>query len=387
MRMLNHSLRTQRRALDLLAVNAASRFSSLATCARRTGRSLSRRGYTVGPSSRVEGNSSSSRKKKDQTRRQRFVREAELTGRLEHPGVVPVYGIGTDASGRPCYSMRFIDGATLQQEMLQFHQRVQNPFSSNPREFRRLLNCFVSVCKTVAYAHSQCVIHRDIKPANIIVGKFGETLLVDWGLAKALNPDTTGAESRVDVEIAASPEAYPGDPEATAVCESFPSDSPATRDQELSVTPLPSWQQATIDVMDSSTAVNRSFEQNELTKVGTVMGTPAFMSPEQAMGEHVDQLSDIYCLGSTLFFMLTGVPPVTTRSQQAALDKVANGQSQLPFAVNKFVPSGLNAICGVAMSRNRSDRYASAIDLAMTSSDGWQISRSAFWQSQWLIDW
>lgn len=312
---------------------------------------------------------------RDQTRCKRFVREAELTGRLEHPGVVPVYSMGSDTSGRPCYSMRFIDGATLQQEVSQFHQGKQNPFLENPREFRKLLNCLISVCKTVAYAHGQGVIHRDIKPANIIVGKFGETLLVDWGLAKQIETSEDESDFYDDQSEDTSPDfgnqvtvASEGSQDCNALratSDAVESDESTDYTSDQPSVFEPSWQQATVDEMDNSTAVDRSMEQNELTKVGTVMGTPAYMSPEQALGNDVvDQRSDIYCLGSTLFFLLTGTPPIVHDSRQSWMDQFKTGNGRLASSVQKHVPRALDAICGAAMSRRKMDRYGSAIDLA-----------------------
>jgi hypothetical protein len=109
----------------------------------------------------------------------RFVREAEITGGLEHPGIVPVYGLGQYADGRPFYAMRFIQGETLKHAIDKFHA------GELAVTLRGLLTRFVAECNTIAYAHSRSVIHRDLKPSNIMLGKYGETLVVDWGMAKA----------------------------------------------------------------------------------------------------------------------------------------------------------------------------------------------------------
>ena len=116
--------------------------------------------------------------------RARFVLEAEITGGLEHPGIVPVYGLGTYADGRPFYAMRFIKGDNLKAAIERFH--AAEPVRFESLEFRQLLGRFVDVCQAVAYAHSRGVLHRDLKPGNIMLGKFGETLVVDWGLAKVV---------------------------------------------------------------------------------------------------------------------------------------------------------------------------------------------------------
>ncbi len=179
----------------------------------------------------------------DAVSRQRFIAEAEITGGLEHPGVVPVYGLGTDANGRPYYAMRLIKGDSLKEAIDRFHkdESLQKDLGRRSLELRRLLRRFTDVCNAVDYAHSRGVIHRDLKPANIIVGKHGETLVVDWGLAKAVG--------RSD---------------------------PATGEQTI------------------APASSGSSE----TLPGSALGTPAYMSPEQAEGQ-LDRLgprSDVYSL-------------------------------------------------------------------------------------------
>jgi tRNA A-37 threonylcarbamoyl transferase component Bud32 len=122
----------------------------------------------------------------DPASRNRFVLEAEITGRLEHPGIVPVYDLGHHADGRPFYAMRFVRGQTLKDAILAFHAADVPGREPGERTlaFRQLLRRFVDACNAVAYAHSRGVIHRDLKPANILLGPYGETLVVDWGLAK-----------------------------------------------------------------------------------------------------------------------------------------------------------------------------------------------------------
>ncbi len=120
--------------------------------------------------------------------RLRFLLEAEVTGGLEHPGIVPVYGLGQYEDGRPYYAMRFIRGESLKRAINQFHLAEQSNRDPGERalSLRRLLTHFVVVCEAMAYAHSRGVLHRDLKPANVMLGRYGETLVVDWGLAKPL---------------------------------------------------------------------------------------------------------------------------------------------------------------------------------------------------------
>ena len=128
----------------------------------------------------------------DPTSRARFLIEAEVTGRLEHPGVVPVYGLGTNEQGRPFYAMRFVRGQSLKEALEGFHN-ADRKSDRDPAErtlaLRQLLGRYIDVCHAIGYAHSRGVLHRDLKPANILLGPYGETLVVDWGLAKVVGRD------------------------------------------------------------------------------------------------------------------------------------------------------------------------------------------------------
>ena len=137
----------------------------------------------------------------DENSRLRFLLEAEVTGGLEHPGIVPVYGLGRYPDGRPYYAMRFIKGDSLQEAADRFHGNQDLATESDRQarspdfqslEFRKLLGRFIDVCQAIGYAHSRGVLHRDLKPGNIMLGKYGETLVVDWGLAKAQGTDEAG---------------------------------------------------------------------------------------------------------------------------------------------------------------------------------------------------
>jgi serine/threonine-protein kinase len=244
----------------------------------------------------------------------RFVLEAEITGRLEHPGVVPVYGLVHDGKGRPCYAMRFIHGQTLRDAIEQFHAADTATRDAGERSvaFQKLLRSFLAVCEVLAYAHSRGIIHRDVKPGNIMLGKYGETLVVDWGLAK--------------------PIATPKEAEANPT--------------ETLVSPV------------SAASVEQSV-------MGFVKGSPAYMSPEQAEGQWdtVGVAADVYGLGATLYHLLTGRPPFSG-DLPSVLGKVKRGDFLIPRRLNKEVSPALEAICLKAMSLRPPDRYRTALDLA-----------------------
>jgi serine/threonine-protein kinase len=149
----------------------------------------------------------------DPASRQRFVAEAEITGGLEHPGVVPVYGLATYDGGRPYYAMRFIKGDSLKEAIKRFHSdpSVKSDSGRRSLELRKLLHRFLAVWNAIGYAHSRGVIHRDIKPANIILGNHGETLVVDWGLAKVIGrADPSVGEQTIAPSSSGSSETLPG---------------------------------------------------------------------------------------------------------------------------------------------------------------------------------
>lgn len=259
--------------------------------------------------------------------RRRFVLEAEVTGQLEHPGIVPVYGLGAYPDGRPFYAMRFIKGESFQAAIERFHAAEKSGRDPGERRlaFRELLSRFVAVCNAAAYAHSKGVIHRDLKPANVMLGPFGETLVVDWGLAKHLG--TAGRGARFG---GPAPGGEPAPDEATTPGSTPPVTQPA------------------------------------MTQAGTTLGTPAYMPPEQAEGR-VDLLgpgADVYSLGAVLYAILSGRPPVIDSSVETTLSKVIAGEWEPPVRVKPGVPNALDAVCRRAMAMRPEDRYGSALLLA-----------------------
>ena len=252
----------------------------------------------------------------DPNSRARFLLEAKVTGGLEHPGVVPIYSLGHDDFGRPFYAMRLVRGESLKEGTDRFHRAEGTGRDPGERElqWRQLLGRFIGVCDAVAYAHSRGVLHRDLKPANVMLGPYGETLVVDWGLAKIIGRGD-GACSPDDAERTLQPASAGG---------------------------------------------------SSVTQPGAAAGTPAYMSPEQAEGK-LDRLgpaSDVYSLGATLYYQLTGHAPFQGPEVTDVLRKVMRGEFPPPRAVHRAVPAALEAVCLKAMALRPEDRYPSASALA-----------------------
>jgi PAS domain S-box-containing protein len=245
----------------------------------------------------------------------RFLQEAQITGQLEHPGVVPVYELARGRDDRtPFYTMRFVKGRTLS-EAARAYRHKRSAGQADALDLPALLNAFVMVCNTIAYAHSRGVIHRDLKGQNVILGDFGEVVVLDWGLAKRVG----------------RPESEPHSP------------------------PL-------IEDADSG-----------YTGQGQTLGTPAYMAPEQADGrlDLIERRTDVYGLGAILYEILTAAPPFTGPSTDEVLRKVREEEPAPPRQVWPEVPPALEALCLRALAKQPGDRPAAAADLAQEV-QGWQ---------------
>ena len=270
--------------------------------------------------------------------RQRFVIEAEVTGGLEHPGIVPVYGLGTYGGGRPYYAMRFIRGDSLKEAIGQFHAdlAVKNSLGQHALELRKLLRRFVDVCNAIDYAHSRGVLHRDIKPANIIVGKHGETLVVDWGLAKVLGQSEPGlGRASADSEIL----------------------QPLVRD---------------------SAGLGAGHTGLHEPRAGTRGSRPRRPALRRLQP------------GATLYVLLTGTPPLDGDDIGAVLRAVQEGRFPPPRQHDPSIDKALEAVCLKAMALTPEDRYKTPRALA-DDLERWMADEPvSAWREPWsrsLVRW
>jgi serine/threonine-protein kinase len=239
----------------------------------------------------------------------RFLREAQVTGQLEHPGIVPVYDLGRRPDDNaPFYTMRFVRGRTLAEAAQAYHKRRQRG-TAEPLELRELLTALIGVCHAVAYAHSRGVLHRDLKPQNVVLGDYGEVMVLDWGLAKVA-----------------------GEGEGETVPVAIEADGVAAGEQTLA---------------------------------GQVLGTPAYMSPEQAEGrlDLLDARTDVYGLGAVLYEVLTGQVPFAGADTTAVLQRVLHEPPAPPRSIVPGVPRALEAVCLKALAKRPAERFATVREL------------------------
>ena len=248
----------------------------------------------------------------------RFVQEAQVTGQLQHPSIIPVYDLGLNADGKLYFSMKKVEGITLQSVFKGLRDEDPNTLARFTRS--KLLQTFHMVCLSVAYAHSRSVIHRDIKPANIMVGEFGEVFLVDWGLAKVLQREAEDGKERV--------------------------------------------------------RSHREEDGRMTTRQGEAIGTPGYMSPELALGQQhlVDERADIYALGAILYEMLTlrrpyGGKDMRTLIQRMLKMPVTPASQRSP---GRDIPEQLEKIAGRCLERDLSLRYRSVLDLCRDFRASWR---------------
>ncbi len=257
----------------------------------------------------------------------RLLAEARLLARLEHPNLAPVHDVGTLPDGRVFYVMKYVRGVRLDA------WRRGDP--TRPTALR----LFQKICDAVAFAHAAGVVHRDLKPENIMIGEFGEALVMDWGVAKRLPAlPAVGAASAATGPAAAAAGAN-GDAPTLAL------DPTAAR---ANPSPAPSGTGAPI------------------TEAGSLIGTPAWMAPEQARGEgdRIDARTDVHALGALLYFLLSGRAPFEGSTPAVILKAAAEGLPRPLRQIDRSIPKPLEAICSRAMARDPADRYDSARSLA-----------------------
>ena len=311
----------------------------------------------------------------------RFLYEAKITAQLEHPGIVPVYELGEGDA--PYYTMRFVRGRTLSEAVRAYHKK-RAAGDVDLVGMVNLLSNFASVCHAVAYAHSRGIIHRDLKGQNVVLGDFGEVIVLDWGLAKRVGPDQfEGQEAGPSTEDA-SP-VPPGPEEGTAITRAAAIDDDFTIPPEQQLddparaaigqgpSANGSAQHASSahgSAHPASSTGNRRVPESgagpEGTMQGQLLGTPAYMAPEQAQGRHdlVNQRTDIYGLGAILYEILTGRPPFIAPKTSEVIRKVCQEPPIPPRQIVPIIAPGLEAVCLKALRKEKGQRYATAAELA-----------------------
>jgi WD40 repeat protein/serine/threonine protein kinase len=273
---------------------------------------------------------------------ERFVREARLTARLQHPAIVPIYEAGRWPSGEPFYAMKLVTGRSFDEIIAE---------SRSLDERLALLPHVRAAAEAIAYAHSHRIIHRDLKPANILIGEFGETVVIDWGLGK----DLTDEDDPAPPGPAIAPPTAADQPEAAAQTpEATPPD------------PTPPQSEGSGGPQSAKGGRKRggSSSGGGLTMAGSILGTPAFMPPEQAAAEAVDERADVYALGAILYHLLAGAPPYEGTTPVQILRRVKAGPPPPLADRQRGVPCDLLTLVNKAMARDPGHRYRTARELA-----------------------
>lgn len=290
--------------------------------------------------------------------RRRFEREARITGRLQHPSIVPIYEHGRWPSGEPFYAMKHITGRPLSQLVAE---------ARTPADRLALLPRITAVAEAVAYAHSQGVIHRDLKPGNVLVGEYGETVVIDWGLAKELGGaepgESKGGEAPRAPEEALDVEGR-GRPGGGRPARGGGRSARGRTEAEKGSAQRESAQNEQAKDWSENRWKGGDGEPGELTVVGSVMGTPAFMPPEQARGEPVDERADVYALGAILYNCLSGSLPYVGKTSDQVIRALVDGPPPPLGSLQPDLPPDLLSLVDKAMAPSPRDRYATAGELA-----------------------
>ena len=260
----------------------------------------------------------------------RFAAEAQITAQLEHPNIVPVHNLGLDPDGRVFFSMKLVRGRSL--DTIIDLRLAGDTETLNEFGLRRLLDIFLQVCQAIEYAHARGVIHRDLKPANVMIGDFGEVAVTDWGVAKLLEHAQPGAGRAVST----------GADELGGEADGDPTLTPAS---------LP-----TVTTVRGQT---KAWD----TQSGTVLGTPQYMSPEQAKGLAADQRSDIYSLGVMLYEILCGQVPFDDEDPKVVLARVVSEAPRRPSELQPSVPPALEALALRLLVKDPNERTLSIADI------------------------
>ncbi|MFH0879770.1 MAG: serine/threonine-protein kinase, partial [Lentisphaerota bacterium] len=295
-----------------------------------------------------------------------FVEEAQITSQLEHPNIIPVHEMGRDDEGNVFYTMKYVKGMTLTDLLNHIRQGDKTSIEQFP--LGRLLTIFQKTCDAVAFAHSKSVIHHDLKPGNIMIGDYGEVLVLDWGLAKVLQDQAV--KTSLDVPI------LEGEKSTSSVT------IPSSAQQDALNKPI------VIDELSVDSIHTDRIGTAFRTAHGRIMGTPAFMAPEQVQPSEqgIDTRTDVYSLGAVLYSILTLRPPMTGENLSDVLRKILNNEIvppvdfnlpehpgetssgknaifDLPHCPAGRIPLALSDIVMKSMSGNQDDRYQSVREL------------------------